>query len=110
MTWTVIMLGNYQQLINRLKSFRISIWLSQQDMVLRTGLSLRTIINIESGKNVSLQNFMKYIDGLGLTQEFINFPPIADMRFEDMPKNKYERKRVRKEAKYKNVVWGEDKK
>lgn len=102
------MLDNYQQLIKRLKAFRISIWLSQKDMVLRTGLSLRTIINIENGKSVSINNFMKYIDGLGLTQEFINFPPIADMRFEDIPKNQYERQRVNKKAR-KHIIWGDEK-
>lgn len=99
--------SNYLKLIKKIKDYRISIFKTQEQLALETSLSIRTIVNIEKGSNVSMENFLKYIDGLGLTQSFINFPPIADMRFEDIPKNKYKRERVRN--KKSTFVWGDEK-
>lgn len=90
---------NYQQLINKLKQYRISIFKTQTDVSIECGLSLRTIINIEKGSNVSMDNFVKYLDSLGLVQSFVNFPPITQSRFEDIPKGKYERQRTYRKRK-----------
>lgn len=98
--------NEYLTLINKLKDYRISIFKTQNDIALISGLSLRTVANIENGKNVSTFNFMKYVEALGLTQSFVSFPPINTMRFEDIPKNKYERKRVRKTKS--SFKWGDE--
>ena len=41
-----------------------------------------------------------------MTQAFVSFPPFADMRFEDIPKNKYERQRVRERKT--DFHWGDE--
>lgn len=91
--------SNYLKLIKNLKNYRISISRTQKNISERTGLSLHTINNLENGMNVSSFALFSYICALGLEQEFINFSPIADFRFEDLPNNKYERQRVRKKKK-----------
>ncbi len=98
---------NYLTLIANLKNYRISISRTQKDISERTGLSLHTIANLEGGKNVSSYALFSYIKALGLEQEFINFPPIVELRFEDLPLNKEERKRVRHKKRI--IEWKEDK-
>lgn len=97
---------NYLRLIKKLKAYRISQFKTQEDVALESGLSKRTIVNLEKGENVSMENFWKYLDVLGLTQAFVCFPPFADMRFEDIPKNKYERQRVRERKT--DFHWGDE--
>lgn len=96
----------YDQLIKKLKNYRISIFKTQDDVSFESNLSLRTVVNIEKGENVSMENFIKYIDCLGLLNSFINFPPVSDMRFEDIPYGKYQRTRAQRNKT--KIKWGDE--
>lgn len=52
-----------------LKRIRTSKIKTQAEMSELTGLSVRTISNIENNRNVSLADFLLYADALGYTME-----------------------------------------
>ena len=102
------MVNQYIRFIEKLKDYRIAQSKTQQDIADVTDMSLRTINNIEAGKNVSVSYLIEYIEALGLVNILPNSVPVADVRFEDLPKGQNKRERARKKNK-KIFVWEEDK-
>lgn len=98
----------YIRFLEKLKEYRIAQSKTQQDIVDVTDMSLRTINNLEGGKNVSVFYLIEYIEALGLLNILPSAVPISDVRFEDLPKGRNKRERARKKRK-KAFVWAEDK-
>jgi transcriptional regulator with XRE-family HTH domain len=52
----------------RIKSRRIEISMTQEELSLESGVSLRTIVNIENGKNVAFQNIISVLRAIKLSE------------------------------------------
>ena len=50
----------------RIKRYRLQAGYSQEDLSKKTGLSLHSISNIETGKNITFDNLIKVLRALGL--------------------------------------------
>lgn len=46
----------------RIRQYRIGLSMTQQDLSLKTGISIRTISNIESKKDTTLSNIIRILD------------------------------------------------
>jgi transcriptional regulator with XRE-family HTH domain len=92
----------------RIKQRRISLSITQQELSEKTGISIRTINNIESGNNFSFDNFvlilktLKLADNLNELIPDSKIDPIALLNF-DKP-----RKRASKIKKSENWKWGDE--
>lgn len=64
-----------EELGNRLRRLRLNRDVSQQELAERSGLSTRTIRNIESGQNPSLESLIKVMRALGLVDRFDELLP-----------------------------------
>ena len=97
---------------SRVKDFRIGMNLTQEDLALDTGLSLRTIINIETGKDVKLTSLLYVLRKFSLIQNLDGLIPDQETRPSDMHYLGKKRERVRRSKKSeKNDTawkWGED--
>ena len=63
----------------RLADYRIRIPLTQAELAKKTGLSVHTITNVESGRSVQMSNLIKILRALGLQQNLdILVPRIMD--------------------------------
>lgn len=50
----------------RLRNYRIDREMTQQELALRSGVSLRSLQNFENGKDIQLGNYIKLMVALGL--------------------------------------------
>ncbi len=63
----------------RLADYRIRVPLTQAELARKTGLSVHTITNIESGRSVQMSNLIKVLRALGLQQNLdIIVPKVID--------------------------------
>ena len=69
---------------SRVKDFRIGMNLTQEDLARDTGLSLRTIINIETGKDVKLTSLLYVLRKFSLIQNLDGLIPDQEVRPSDM--------------------------
>ena len=93
----------------RIKQRRISLSITQQDLSEKTGISLRTIINIENGNNFSFENLVLILKALKLADNLNDLipeskiDPIALLNFDK------QRQRASKIKQTKNWKWGDEK-
>lgn len=82
MIWEIIMTikAQLEELQRKIKRYRIEKELTQKDLALMTGLSVRSIQRFEGGGDISLENYLKIIDALGLSDMVINSIPDMDER------------------------------
>lgn len=99
------------ELGKRVKRQRVYSQLTQAELANRSGVSVRTIVNLESGKDVSFGNFIAVAKALDSLQDFDGlfsssaYPADINMRTQK------ERQRVKKPkiAKRKNAwKWGDE--
>jgi transcriptional regulator with XRE-family HTH domain len=93
----------------RIKQKRIAFSLTQKELSQRTGISLRTITNIENGENTSFDNIisllkaLKSIDNLDLLIPEAKIDPLALLNLQG------QRKRASKAKTNTNWKWGDEK-
>ncbi len=95
----------------RIKSRRISLSITQKDLALESGTSLRTIINVENGENVSLKHLISILRVIRVVENLdllISEGKTNPLEILDLG---HSRKRVSKVIKDKksNWKWGDEK-
>lgn len=100
-----------KELGTRIKQYRISLSITQNELADKCGISSSTVVRIENGDDSIFSNYIKILNGLGLTQNMDILIPEAQPDFKAMFEKKAPRQRVKsKSAGTKtNWVWGEDK-
>lgn len=97
---------------SRVKDFRIGMNLTQDELARDTGLSLRTIINLETGKDVKLTSLLYVLRKFNIIQNLDGLIPDQGVRPSDMHYLGKKRERVRRSKKSDNGntawKWGED--
>lgn len=94
----------------RLKKTRIDLLKTQEDIALQTGVSLRTIRNMEAGKDVSFSTIIKVMRALRIIQSLDVAIPEPGIRPSEIIKLGKQRERVRKTIKSsKDWKWGDEK-
>lgn len=91
----------------RIKDNRINQGLTQKDLSDKTGLSLKTISNMENGKDFGFDSFLRVLKVLNIVEniEYI----INEQKIRPNDTIPYDRKRYRKKDEGNSFVWGEDK-
>jgi transcriptional regulator with XRE-family HTH domain len=101
------------KLYRRLKAYRIAYPMTQKELADKAGVSLRSIQNVESGRDAKLSIFIKIVFALDLQDNLLDsFPDMDDRPSAHMRRAKdKERKRVRKKnvSAGKKFVWGDEK-
>ena len=77
-----------QELVSRIKTRRLKINLSQKELAQETSLSLKTISNIESGKNTSLESFIAILRYFGELDSLNKLFDTKDISPEELYKSK----------------------
>jgi len=72
------MKNTFNRLASVVKYVRLQLNLEQQTVANETGVSLRTIQNIEAGKSVNASSLFAYLDFLGLLQNMLSNLPNPD--------------------------------
>ncbi|MBQ2923907.1 MAG: helix-turn-helix transcriptional regulator [Tyzzerella sp.] len=95
----------------RIKQYRISLNITQNGLADKCGISASTVVRIESGVDSIFSNYIKIMNGLGLTQNMDILIPEPQPDFKAMFENKAPRQRVKTNGSNQksNWVWGEDK-
>lgn len=93
----------------RVKDYRVNAGITQERLAEDTGLSLRTIVNIETGKDVKLGSIIYVLRALRLLANLDILVPEQYVRPSDIVRIGKKRQRVKKSSKDKVVMkWGED--
>lgn len=95
----------------RLKNTRIARNYSQTELAERSGLSLSTLVRIERGESVTMENVLNLLRALGMISNLEVLLPEQTIRPTDIVDQKPRRKRVsrsRKRSVNPDWVWGED--
>lgn len=94
----------------RLRRIRINMMMTQADVASLTGISLRTVKNVESGKDVAFSTIIKVMRALRILQNLDSAVPEQTINPNDYIKLRKQRERVRKPIKEPNVwKWGDEK-
>lgn len=94
----------------RFKALRISIPLSQAQVSDLTGISVRTIVNLEAGKDVSFSTIIAVMRALGILQSLDAAIPEQDIRPSQILELGKPRVRVRKKNSEPTAwKWGDEK-
>lgn len=104
---------NYQEYIKELgkkvKIYRITNEMSQQDLEDKSGVSKRSISRLEQGESVQVDNLFKILLALGLGDNIELLVPDQTKRpsyYLEKAENKP--KRVRKKTRKKDFKWGDE--
>lgn len=100
-----------KELGERIKSQRIDMGLTQEQLALKAGVSLRTIANVELGKEVKLWVIFNILRTMSLLANIDILVPENEIRPFDYLKLDKKRKRFRKSNKPNdnNFKWGNEK-
>jgi len=102
------------EIASRLKAYRIDYPLSQQELADKSGISRRSITNLENGEDVQLSTLIKVLMALGLDSNLDLLAPDPTERPSYYLKEKSaapQRKRASKkglETSKKNFKWGDE--
>lgn len=95
----------------RIKQYRVSLNITQNDLAVKCGISTSTIVRIENGEDSIFSNYIKILNGLGLIQNVDILIPEPQPDFKALFENKPPRQRAKTKREKGNEtwVWGEDK-
>lgn len=99
------------EISKRLKAYRILSSMTQQELADKTGLSLRSISNLESGKDVQASTLITVIEYLGLGAALLSVIPNPEERpsVQVMKAKGQAKQRVRKNhVKRTTFKWGDE--
>lgn len=93
-----------------IKRYRISINMTQDELSLKSGVSVSTLERIENGNDTKFSNIIKILRVFGLTENLGMLIPDTDDDFKAFFEKKPERKRASKKQPDKTGgwVWGDD--
>ena len=100
-----------RELAKRVKNYRLDMELSQAEFAQKVGVSLRSIVNLESGADVKFSNFIKILKGLDLADNLELLIPDVTKRPSSFLETKKQKQRVRKSRKTKETSvfkWGDE--
>ena len=100
-----------KELGSRIKQYRISLSITQNELAVKCGVSASTVVRIENGEDSMFSNYIKILNGLRLIQNVDVLIPEAQPDFKALFENKSPRQRVKanRVSKKSTWVWGEDK-
>lgn len=100
-----------KELGSRIKQYRISLNITQNGLAKKCGVSASTVVRIENGDDSIFSNYIKILNGLGLTQNLDILIPEEQPDFKAMFEKKTPRQRVKASGgvQKSNWVWDEDK-
>ncbi len=102
-----------EELSQRIREYRISADMTQQELADASGISLRTIQNYENHKDIKLDCFIKILMALGLDGNIfalvpdINRSPVVLL--EESRQKKRQRVRKKKAKEQNSFKWGDEK-
>ena len=98
-----------KEICNRAKRYRIDYPLTQQELADKAGLSLRSIQNFESGKDIKLDSFIKILIVLGLDMNLdMLIPDDRDRPSRHLPQYKERKRASRKREQPSIFKWGDE--
>lgn len=80
----------------RFKQYRLHLNMSQKDLSLKSGVSLRTIINFENGEDIKLSSLNKLLKALGMKNAIDEL--IMDVTDRPSYRAKLEKNQIRERA------------
>lgn len=95
----------------RIKSRRVSLAITQEEMSQESGVSLRTIVNIEGGRNVSFNNLISVLRVTKVSENLNLLVPESKTDPFDIIELGHKRSRVSKREetdKDSNWIWGDE--
>ena len=100
-----------KELGTRIKQYRISLNITQADRADKFGISASTVVRIETGTDSKFSNYIKILNGLGLTQNMDILIPEMQPDFKALFEQRAPRRRVKSRGANPNShwIWGEDK-
>ena len=99
------------ELAERVKKYRIDMELSQAEFARKAGLSLRSVVNFESGSDLMFSNFIKILRALDLADNLNLLVPDVTKRPSSFLETKKPKQRVRKSCKKddsSSFKWGDE--
>ena len=99
------------ELSKRVKNYRLDMELSQAEFARKAGLSLRSVVNFESGSDLMFSNFIKILRALDLADNLNLLVPDVTKRPSSFLETKKPKQRVRKTSKKDNsssFKWGDE--
>ena len=100
------------ELSKRVKNYRLDMELSQAEFARKAGVSLRSIVNLESGADVKFSNFIKILKALELADNLELLIPDVTKRPSSFLETKKQKLRARKSKKTEETSgfkWGDEK-
>lgn len=97
-----------EELGRRLRDVRIGRSITQQELAQNAGVSFSTVVRVENGEGVNLENYMKLLRILGLLPNFDLLIPERQPTLEELFKGKPKRKRASKQKKVREWKWGDE--
>ena len=88
----------------KLREYRIGLFYTQESFAEQSGLSIRTISNIENGKDASFENIIRFLKTLNLVSNLNLVVPSAVNEV-----NNNSKKRYKKSNEVSNWKWGDEK-
>ncbi|MBR3844418.1 MAG: helix-turn-helix transcriptional regulator [Clostridia bacterium] len=98
------------ELGDRMKQYRISLNITQNELAKKCGISTSTVVRMENGDDPKLSNVIKILSVFGLLENLNILIPEQQPDYKAMFEEKTVRKRARPVEKKPNTawVWGED--
>ena len=95
----------------KIRSYRINLNITQKQLAAKSGVSLSTVIRLESGASIQLEGLIKIIDALGLGANLELLIPEQSVRPSDyLYENTKERKRASSSSVSESAFkWGDEK-
>lgn len=97
-----------KEMEERIRDIRIAQNLTQEEMAADIGVSLSTINRIESGTGSTLENFLRILRYLNLTQNLEILIPAQQQSAKEIYRNVSKRKRAGKKETVAEFKWGDE--
>lgn len=99
-----------KELGQRLKDIRIGRSITQRNLSVQAGVSFSTIVRIENGEGVNIENLMRVMRELGLLQNFNLLVPEQELTPDEILHGKQKRRRAVKmpEKSKSDWKWGDE--
>lgn len=97
-----------KELGHRIKDIRISRSVTQQELAQSAGVSFSTVVRVENGGGVNIENYMKILRILGLLPNFNLLIPEHQPTLEELFEVKPKRQRASKQKREREWKWGDE--
>lgn len=94
----------------RIKQKRIALAITQKDLALDANISLRTVVNVEKGENISLNHLIAILKALKIVENFeLLIPETKTDPFEILKLGKRRERVVKSKIATNEWKWGDEK-